>query len=72
MSVGRCTKCDGILWGYSQHTGDFTCICPPEQPHFMGWECPRCHKIHNPWNLVCDCPPNIITKTTYNTELIKE
>jgi hypothetical protein len=74
MSVGRCTKCGGRLWGDSQHTWDCTCICPPEQPqpNFIGWECPRCRKIHSPFSLECDCTAPSITKTTFNTELIKE
>lgn len=21
----------------------------------LGWECPKCHKIHNPSTLTCDC-----------------
>ncbi len=21
----------------------------------LGWECPKCHKIHNPLILMCDC-----------------
>ena len=29
------------------------------------WECPRCHKIHAWFVRECDCPPNVITSTTY-------
>jgi len=32
----------------------------------QAWECPRCHKIHSYLSLECDCPPRVITATTYN------
>lgn len=29
------------------------------------WECPRCHKIHGPQSMSCDCKPasNAVTST---------
>lgn len=27
-----------------------------EDNKLMGWECPRCHKIHGPYVQSCDCP----------------
>ena len=32
-----------------------------------GWICPRCQKVHNWMVQSCDCPPNTITVTTYDT-----
>lgn len=33
------------------------------QASFMGWECPRCHKVNSPFVLTCDCPPFTFTFT---------
>lgn len=29
--------------------------------HQYGWECPRCHRIHSPLNMSCDCQPGYFT-----------
>jgi hypothetical protein len=29
----------------------------------VGWECPRCHKIHSPWVDGCDCKPDHILRS---------
>jgi len=34
----------------------------------IGWECPRCFKIHSPFSLTCDCPPLTFTSaSSHNT-----
>ena len=61
MMTIRCPKCGGVISGYSEVTSDFMgCRCPPE-PTLMGWECPRCHRIHSPFVSECYCAPLIIT-----------
>jgi hypothetical protein len=32
-----------------------------------GWICPRCQKVHSWLSMTCDCPPNTITRTSYDT-----
>lgn len=32
-----------------------------------GWICPRCQKVHSWFDMTCDCPPNTITRTSYDT-----
>jgi hypothetical protein len=36
-------------------------------PMPMGWICPRCQKVHSWLSMTCDCPPNTITRTSYDT-----
>lgn len=48
-------------------TGDIKCGLYEPEPQLMGWECPRCHKIHSPFIPACDCPPQIITSSTINS-----
>ena len=43
---------------------------PKAETHLMGWECPRCHKIHSPFVTECSCAP--ITITTISNPEIKE
>lgn len=37
------------------------------QRNEQAWICPRCQKVHNWMVQSCDCPPNTITVTTYDT-----
>ncbi len=39
------------------------CQYPNGVGYTMGWECPRCHKIHSPFATHCECPPHIITSS---------
>lgn len=32
-----------------------------QMSNFIGWECPRCFKIHSPFSQTCDCPPRTYT-----------
>lgn len=34
------------------------------QSNLIGWECPRCHKIHSPDVTECYCPPVIRVTTS--------
>ncbi len=34
------------------------------QSNLIGWECPRCHKIHSPYATECYCPPVIRVATS--------
>lgn len=43
-------------------------ICPVCYTHelnknfsklLLGWECPRCHQVHNPLTLICNCLSHI-------------
>lgn len=36
---------------------------PEGEVWLMGWECPRCHKIHSPYVQECDCAPKTYTVT---------
>lgn len=36
----------------------------PPKPIQYGWECPRCHKIHSPYSLTCDCQPATLSGNT--------
>ena len=38
----------------------------PIPSYFAPWECPRCHKIHSPVSLTCDCP----IQTTINSSTV--
>src|SRR5262245_47612425 len=68
-----CRKCGGILVGSIQITSDFFCQghsannnsiehTPP-----FGWECPRCHTIHSPFKMSCDCAPPVVSKSSGET-----
>lgn len=74
MTTIRCSKCGGVISGYYENTADFMgCRCLPEPEPIaplMGWECPRCHKIHSPFVTECSCMPFIITSISNPT--IKE
>lgn len=65
----RCSKCGGLIYGVPQYMADQWCNCLPEEPksNLVGWECPRCHKIHSPFSTECDCVPLTTTETTYKT-----
>lgn len=67
----KCIQCGSEL-----ATGDIgqTCtLCKMknegQRAYLQGWECPRCHKIHSPFITTCDCPPNVVTKTSYDTKI---
>lgn len=36
-----------------------------------GWICPRCQKVHSFMVTECNCPPNTITRTSYDNNYIK-
>ena len=37
--------------------------------YLFGWICPRCQKVHSPFDLTCDCPPPYIVSTGSSTEI---
>jgi hypothetical protein len=72
----RCTVCGGLVAGEPEDTFDFWCICRMKlkeepEPHLMGWECPRCHKIHSPFVTDCECKPLFFTTADFVTTPIK-
>lgn len=51
-----CPHCDpdqrtALPGSWPRYPGQF-----PVAP-LLGWECPRCHKVHAPWLPSCDCAP---------------
>ena len=68
-----CFKCGGVV----EVSPNFNtilisninwCRCQKEAKSIpIGWECPRCHQIHSPFSLVCDCPPQVTIKNTNDT-----
>ena len=67
MSTVYCGICGGYIFGeLPDITSVNPCICP--KPRLRGWECPRCHKIHSPFSLTCDCAPDFITRIAYGTK----
>ena len=67
--TNKCAKCGGISWGRPESTNDFMCLCAvAPKPTLQGWECPRCHKIHSPFSLTCDCMPDYVIYITDNTK----
>jgi len=60
------TKQCGFING-CRMTGDIECGLNEPESSLMGWECPRCHKIHSPFIPACDCPPQTITSSTINS-----
>lgn len=65
MITHWCSKCGGLVEGWGNENTAF-CTCQKVQ---TGWECPKCHNIHSPTVLKCDCSPYQYQTTTYgNTD----
>lgn len=65
-----CDRCGGFVRGLIDMGIPRKCIC-----HIVpiGWECPRCHKVHSPYSLVCDCPRmTVVSPTVLPIEMQKE
>ena len=59
--MNACAKCGGDTRAH-----DLGCENDPiEGP--MGWECPRCSKVHAPWVAGCDCVALYVDNTCYHT-----
>ena len=50
-----CDKCGKLISGTPTGTGQQYCDCKSQTP--VGWICPRCHKVHSPYSMTCDCLP---------------
>jgi phage FluMu protein Com len=73
--MAKCIRCNIDEGSVPLHNG-LCRICKqlldnsPQQPA-MGWECPRCHKIHAPFIISCDCPPPFNTYITATSDPIE-
>lgn len=71
MNAIYCQKCLGLIEPNEGYTGHY-CACKKDNKH-IGWECPRCHKIHSPYSMTCDCLPiGINQNTIYEAPIYKE
>ena len=47
--------------------------CKDENPASgQAWICPRCGKVHSWLSMECDCPPNVITASTIESNEVTE
>ena len=61
-----CANCGGYIKKESPTAGFVElkfCNCP--KGNLGAWECPRCHKIHSPCKLSCDCMPTTTNANTF-------
>ena len=38
--------------------------------YLNGWICPRCRQVHSPYSSKCDCPPETITSSLNNPQIL--
>lgn len=68
----RCLGC-GIEEGTSPFQRGFCPGCESQlkykgMEYSTGWECPRCHQIHSPYVMRCDCPASYTVTISSDTK----